>query len=104
MYCSNKVKVIKIVKDPTQVGDPGLESPRNGHNIESHINNKSNDPPMQSFLIPVVILVDLLYSTNVIRLTRNRKVRCSRCLNKSVLKLWCQLPMYILDLLHLHIY
>jgi len=51
---------MKIVKDPTQVGDPSLESPRNGHNIEAHINNKSNDPPMQSFLIPVVIL--LLYS------------------------------------------
>jgi len=61
MFCSNKVKVIKIVHDPTQVGDPGLESPRNGHNIEAHINNNSNDAPMQSFLIPVCILV--LFST-----------------------------------------
>jgi len=53
MFCSNKVKVIKIVHDPTQVGDPGLESPRNGHNIGAFIDKNRNDAPMQSFLIPV---------------------------------------------------
>jgi len=53
MFCSNKVKVIKIVKDPTQVGDPGLESPRNGHNIGAFIDKNRNDAPIQSFLIPV---------------------------------------------------
>ena len=56
MLCSNKVKVIKIVNDPTKIGDPELESPRNGHNIAAHINNNSNDAPMQSFLIPVCLL------------------------------------------------